>query len=172
VLFITELWERLAYYGMRGLLILYLIDTTSDGLGWSQEAASRLYGWFIGLAYLTPVVGGWLVDRYLGTSRSLAIGGSVLALGYFALALGRTWSFFAGLALIVVGTGFFKPNGYTMVGQLYEPTDSRRDSGFTLYYMAINLGALAGPLVWYSICGRGAPGSEGSVCPRAVPAFR
>jgi POT family proton-dependent oligopeptide transporter len=147
VLFFTELWERLAYYGMRGLLILYLIDTTTGGLGWTQERASRLYGWFTGLVYLTPVVGGWLADRYLGTRRSLAIGGAVLSLGYFTLAVGRTWSFYVGLGLIVLGTGFFKPNGYTMVGQLYGTADPRRDPGFTIYYMAINLGALFGPLV-------------------------
>lgn len=147
MLFFTELWERLAYYGMRGLLILYLIDTTTGGLGWTQESASRLYGWFTGLAYLTPVLGGWLADRYLGTRRTLAVGGSVLSLGYFTLALGQNWSFYAGLGLIVLGTGFFKPNGYTMVGQLYEAADPRRDPGFTIYYMAINLGALFGPLV-------------------------
>ena len=147
MLFLTELWERLAYYGMRGLLILYLIDTTTGGLGWTQERASRLYGWFTGLVYLTPVVGGWLADRYLGTRRSLAIGGSVLSLGYFILALGRSWSFYTGLGLIVLGTGFFKPNGYIMVGQLYGAGDPRRDPGFTIYYMAINLGALLGPLV-------------------------
>ena len=147
MLFFTELWERLAYYGMRGLLILYLIDTTTGGLGWTQESASRLYGWFTGLVYLTPVLGGWLADRYLGTRRSLAIGGSVLSLGYFTLALDRTWSFYIGLGLIVLGTGFFKPNGYTMVGQLYGAVDPRRDPGFTLYYMAINLGALFGPLI-------------------------
>ena len=152
MLFFTELWERLAYYGMRALLILYLIDTTTGGLGWTQESASRLYGWFTGLAYLTPVVGGWLADRYLGTRRSLAIGGAVLSLGYFALALGRSWSFYTGLGLIALGAGFFKPNGYTMAGQLYRAGDSRRDSGFTLYYMAINLGALLGPLVcaWFA----------------------
>ena len=126
---------------------MYLIDTTHGGLGWNQESASRLYGWFTGLVYLTPVLGGWLADRYLGTSRSLAIGGFVLTLGYFALALGHTWSFYAGLGLVIAGTGFFKPNGYTMVGQLYRPGDPLRDSGFTLYYMAINLGALCGPLV-------------------------
>ena len=126
MLFFTELWERLAYYGMRALLILYLIDTTTGGLGWTQESASRLYGWFTGLAYLTPVAGGWLADRYLGTRRSLAIGGAVLSLGYFTLALGRNWSFYTGLGLIVLGTGFFKPNGYTMAGQLYRAGDSRR----------------------------------------------
>jgi POT family proton-dependent oligopeptide transporter len=132
---------------MRGLLILYLIDTTTGGLGWEVQSASRLYGWFTGLVYLTPVLGGWLADRYLGPNHSLVIGGSASSLGYFVLALGRDWSFYAGLGLVVLGTGFFKPNGYTMVGQLYRPGDPRRDSGFTLYYMAINVGALLGPLV-------------------------
>ena len=138
---------------MRGLLILYLIDTTSGGPGWSQEQAGRLYGWFIGLVYLTPVLGGWLADRYLGTSRALVIGGVLLSAGYFALAMGQAWfAFYAGLALIVVGTGFFKPNGYTMVGALYPPGDNRRDSGFTVYYMSINVGALLGPLAcaWFA----------------------
>jgi proton-dependent oligopeptide transporter, POT family len=152
VLFFTELWERFAYYGMRALLILYLIDATT-GLGWSQERASRLYGWFVGLTYLTPVAGGWLADRFLGTNRSLLVGGAVLALGHLSLALGTTLSFYAGLALIVAGTGFFKPNVHTMVGQLYQPDDPRRDSGFTLYYMGINLGAFFGPLVcaWLAV---------------------
>jgi proton-dependent oligopeptide transporter, POT family len=129
---------------VRSLLILYLIDETSGGLGWTQEGASRLYGWFTGLVYLTPVLGGWLADRYLGTSRSLVIGGALLALGYFTLAAGPL---FVGLGLVAVGTGFFKPNGYTLVGQLYAAGDSRRDSGFTVYYMAINVGALLGPLI-------------------------
>jgi proton-dependent oligopeptide transporter, POT family len=132
---------------MRGLFILYLIDTTTGGLGWSQQRASRLYGWVIGLVYLTPVLGGWLADRYFGTSRSLVFGGAMLSAGYFLLAVGQDWiGLYPGLALIVLGTGFFKPNGYTMVGQLYQPGDPRRDSGFTVYYMAINIGALLGPL--------------------------
>jgi POT family proton-dependent oligopeptide transporter len=152
VLFFTELWERFAYYGMRALLILYLIDTTTGGMGWSREQASQLYGWYNGLTFLTPVAGGWLADRFLGTSRSLVIGGAVITLGHFTLALGPAWSFYAGLALIVLGTGFFKPNVYTMVGQLYGPGDPRRDAGFTLYYMGINIGALFGPLVcaWFA----------------------
>jgi POT family proton-dependent oligopeptide transporter len=144
VLFFTELWERFAYYGMRGLLILYLIDTAGGGLGWGQQQASRFYGWFIGLAYPTLVAGGWLADRYLGTNRSLLIGGAILTLSHFSLALG---AFYAGVALIILGTGFFKSNVHTMVGQLYQPDDPGRDSGFTLYYMGINLGAFFGPLV-------------------------
>jgi POT family proton-dependent oligopeptide transporter len=153
VLFLTELWERFAYYGMRALLILYLIDTTTGGLGWSQERASRLYGWFIGLTYLTPVAGGWLADRFLGTNRSLVVGGALLALGHWSIALGNTASFYVGLGLLVVGTGFFKANVHTMVGQLYPAGDPRRDSGFTLYYMGINLGAFFGPLVcaWLAV---------------------
>ena len=147
VLFVTELWERFAYYGMRALLILYLIDTATGGLGWGREQASQLYGWFNGLAYLTPVAGGWLADRYLGTNRSLIVGAALISSGHFTLALGADWSFYAGLALIITGTGFFKPNVYTMVGQLYQPADPCRDAGFTLYYMGINLGALFGPLV-------------------------
>jgi proton-dependent oligopeptide transporter, POT family len=148
----TELWERFAYYGVRALLILYLIDTATGGLGWTREQASRLYGWYNGLAYLTPVAGGWLADRFLGANRSLAVGGAVIVLGYFCLALGPGSWLFGGLAMISIGTGFFKPNIYTMVGQLYPPKDTRRDSGFTLYYMGINLGALFGPLVcaWFA----------------------
>jgi proton-dependent oligopeptide transporter, POT family len=147
VLFFTELWERFAYYGMRSLLILYLIDTTTGGRAWSQERASRLYGWFIGLTYLTPVAGGWLADRFIGTNRSLLVGGVVLTFGHLCLALGAGLSFYLGLLLVVVGTGFFKPNVHTMVGQLYPAGAPGRDSGFTLYYMGINLGAFFGPLV-------------------------
>jgi POT family proton-dependent oligopeptide transporter len=137
---------------MRALLILYLMDAATGGLGWSRERASELYGWYNGLSYLTPVAGGWLADRFLGTNRSLVIGGSIISLGHFALAVGPAWLFYLGLGLIIVGTGFFKPNVYTMVGQLYPPADTRRDAGFTLYYMGINLGALLGPLVcaWFA----------------------
>lgn len=143
----TELWERFAYYGMRSLLILYLIDTSTGGMGWTRAQASHLYGWYNGLAYLTPVAGGWIADRYLGTSRSLILGSALISAGHFSLALGHGWVFYGGLTLIVLGTGFFKPNVYTMVGQLYRHPDPRRDAGFTLYYMGINLGALFGPLV-------------------------
>ena len=110
-----------------------------------------MYGWFTGLAYLTPVLGGWLADRYLGTHRSLVTGGSLLTVGYFTLASGHTLSLYLGLGLVILGTGLFKPNGYTLVGQLYDPGDPRRDSGFTFYYMAINVGALLGPLVCASL---------------------
>lgn len=147
LLFFTEMWERFSYYGMRALLVLFLIDTQTGGFGWTQERASRLYGWYTGLVYLTPIIGGYLADRFLGTSRSLVIGGIIIALGHFTLAAHNPTAFYAGLALLVIGTGFFKSNVSTLVGQLYREGDPRRDSGFTIYYMGINLGAFFGPVV-------------------------
>jgi len=147
LLFFTEMWERFSYYGMRALLILYLIDTASGGFGWSQEKASRFYGWYTGLAYLFPILGGWLADRYLGTAKSLIIGGIVIALGHFTMAADTHFSFFAGLVLIVLGTGFFKANVSTLVGQLYGEHDPRRDAGFTIFYIGINTGAFIGPII-------------------------
>ena len=147
VLFLTEMWERFSYYGMRALLVLFLVSSTSKGgLGWDQTAASQLYGWYTGLVYLTPLIGGLLADRFLGTHRSLLIGGSIIALGHFSLALETSVSFYAGLLLIILGTGFFKPCVSTMVGSLYPQGDTRRDAGFTIFYMGINLGALLGTL--------------------------
>jgi len=147
LLFFTEMWERFSYYGMRALLILFLIDTTTGGFGWTQEKASQLYGWYTGLVYLTPIIGGWLADRYLGTARSLVIGGIVIALGHFTMAADTRVSFFLGLVLIIIGTGFFKANVSTLVGQLYGEHDPRRDAGFTIFYIGINAGAFLGPLV-------------------------
>ncbi len=152
LLFFTEMWERFSYYGMRALLVLFLIDTQTGGFGWTQEQASRLYGWYTGLVYLTPIIGGWLADRYLGTSRSLLIGGAIIAMGHFTMAAHTPLSFYLGLGLIVIGTGFFKSNVSTLVGQLYREHDPRRDGGFTIFYMGINLGAFFGPLVcgWFA----------------------
>ncbi len=147
LLFFTEMWERFSYYGMRALLILYLIDTATGGFGWTQERASRLYGWYTGLVYLTPILGGWLADRYLGTAKSLIIGGIVIALGHFTMAAETHFTFFAGLGLIIIGTGFFKANVSTLVGQLYGDHDPRRDSGFTIFYIGINAGAFIGPII-------------------------
>jgi len=147
LLFLAEMWERFSYYGMRALLILYLIDTATGGFGWTQESASRLYGWYTGLVYLTPILGGWLADRYLGTAKSLVIGGIVSSLGHFTMAADTHFTFFAGLVLIIIGTGFFKANVSTMVGQLYGENDPRRDAGFTIYYIGINTGAFFGPLI-------------------------
>ncbi len=148
LLFVLEMWERYSYYGMRALFVLFLIAEVEDGgWGWSVEAASRLYGWYTGLVYLTPVLGGYLADRYLGTHRAIVTGAVLIALGHFALALETVAGFYTGLALLIVGTGFFKSNVSTLCGRLYGQNDPRRDGGFTIFYMGINLGALIGPLV-------------------------
>ncbi|HEX9181381.1 MAG TPA: peptide MFS transporter, partial [Burkholderiales bacterium] len=148
LLFVTEMWERFSFYGMRSLLVLFLIAGTGEGgFGWSIQEASRLYGWYTGLVYLTPLIGGYIADRWLGTNRALVLGGAVIACGHFSLALESVPAFYAGLALLIVGTGLFKSNVSTMVGQLYGPDDPRRDSAFTLFYMGINLGGLLGSLI-------------------------
>ncbi len=159
VLFITEMWERFSYYGMRALLVLYLVSKVSDpenpGLGWGREEAGTLYAWYTGLVYLTPLFGGWLADKMLGTHRSMLIGGWIIAAGHFTLALtelapkgpASTATFMAGLVLIIIGTGFFKPCVSVMVGQLYRADDPRRDSAFTIFYMGINVGAFLSGIV-------------------------
>ena len=143
LLFTTEMWERFSYYGMRAILILFL----TQSLHWSTKDAANLYGNYTALVYLTPLIGGYLADRWLGTRRSLVIGGVIIALGHFSLAFSDMRMFYLGLALLIIGTGFFKPNVSTMVGQLYRPGDSRRDAGFTIFYMGINLGATLGQTV-------------------------
>jgi POT family proton-dependent oligopeptide transporter len=147
LLFGVEMWERFSYYGMRALLVLYLVDRTHGGLGWDKAAASRLYGWYGALAYSLPVLGGYLADRRLGTHRSLIVGSVIISCGHFCLAVPALPTFYLGLALIILGTGFFKANVSTMVGQLYGTGDRRRDAGYTIFYMGINVGALVGPLV-------------------------
>jgi len=143
LLFLCEMWERFSYYGMRAILVLYLIN----GIGWSAQDASRLYGTYTGMVWLTPLIGGYLADRVLGTRRSLVIGGLTIAAGHFLLAFQTMPFFYSGLALIVIGTGFFKPNVSTMVGQMYAPGDVRRDVGFTIFYTGINTGAFIAPLI-------------------------
>jgi POT family proton-dependent oligopeptide transporter len=143
LLFVTEMWERFSYYGMRAILVLYLVNA----LRWDTARAAHLYGTYTMLVYLTPLVGGYLADRWIGTRRSLVAGGAVIALGHFALALEGMASFYTGLGLIIAGTGLFKPNVSTMVGQMYRPDDRRRDAGFTIFYMGVNAGAFLGPLV-------------------------
>jgi POT family proton-dependent oligopeptide transporter len=145
-LFAVEMWERFSYYGMRALLILYLVDGQA-GMGWDKPKAARVYGWYNALVYLTPVAGGYLADRFIGTSRAMIIGGAIIAAGHFSMAVPTMPSFFLGLSLIIIGTGLFKSNVSTMVGQLFEQGDSRRDGAFTIFYMGVNLGALLGPLV-------------------------
>jgi POT family proton-dependent oligopeptide transporter len=142
LIFAVEMWERFSYYGMRAILVLYLVNA----LRWDTARAASLYGTYTMAVYLTPLVGGYLADRWIGTRRSLFIGGLVIAAGHFALAFPGMGTFYVGLSLIVIGTGFFKPNASTIVGQLYAPGDARRDAGFTLFYMGINLGAFLGPI--------------------------
>ncbi len=143
LLFVTEMWERFSYYGMRAILVLYLVNSVR----WDAARAATLYGTYTMAVYLTPLVGGYLADRWIGTRRSMVIGGIVIALGHFTLALHGMTPFYVGLALIVIGTGFFKPNVSTQVGQMYAPGDTRRDSAFTIFYMGVNAGAFLGPLV-------------------------
>ena len=141
VMFFTEMWERFSYYGMRALLVLYLVGA----LGYERPDALALYGLYTGLVYLTPIAGGWLADRYLGYRKSILIGGIVLAAGHFAMAFPSLLAL--ALGLLIVGNGFFKPNISTLLGTLYREHDPRRDGGFTIFYMGINLGALISPLV-------------------------
>ncbi len=146
-LFFTEMWERFSYYGMRALLILFMTDSTRGGLAFSVARAGRIYGLYTAAVYIASLPGGWLADRFLGLRRAVLIGGIVIALGHFSLAISGVTFFYAGLALIVIGTGLLKPNISAIVGELYEENDKRRDSGFTIYYMGINLGAFFSPLV-------------------------
>ena len=147
-LFMTELWERFSYYGMRAILVLFLIAPESNGgLGMSAAQAAGIYGIYVALVYLTPLPGGWLGDRLLGPRRAVIVGGIVIAAGHIVLAgLGGPGLFLA-LLLIVLGTGLLKPNMTAMVGELYDRHDDLRDAGFSFYYMGINLGAFLAPLV-------------------------
>ena len=131
---------------MRAMLVLFLINGVT-GFGFSKEDATAVYKWYTTAVYLTPLLGGYLADRFLGTHRSILIGSGLISAGHFMLAVGSRGSFFGGLALIALGTGFFKSNISTMVGQLYDEGDRRRDAGFTIFYMGINLGAVIGQTV-------------------------
>ena len=148
MLFMVEMWERFNYYGMRALLVYFM---TSAVIGFTDPQAYRIYGWFTALVYLTPVIGGWIADKYIGQRHSITIGAILMAIGQFTLAsygfVPARVALFAGLALIILGNGFFKPNISTIVGQLYEPNDPRRDSGFTIFYMGINVGAFIAPFI-------------------------
>jgi proton-dependent oligopeptide transporter, POT family len=147
-LFFTEMWERFSYYGMRGFLILYMTAAAANGgLGFDDRHAATIYGNYVGAVWLTPILGGFIADRFLGQYRSVLIGGIIIALGHFTLAFRDLPFFYAGLTLIVLGTGLLKPNVSTLVGSLYEQGDARRDAGFSVFYMGINLGAFLGPLI-------------------------
>ena len=147
-LFLTEMWERFSYYGMRAFLILYMTaPVAAGGLGFAVADAASIYGTYTGSVWGAAIVGGLIADRYLGAYRSVLIGGAIIALGHIALAFKALTFFYLGLSLIVVGTGLLKPNISTLVGALYREGDSRRDAGFSIFYMGINLGAFLGPFI-------------------------
>jgi POT family proton-dependent oligopeptide transporter len=147
-LFFTEMWERFSYYGMRAFLILYMTaPVTAGGLGFDVPRAGSTYGTYVGSVWLATIGGGIVADRFLGAYRSVLYGGIIIALGHFTLAFRALPFFYTGLVLIVVGTGLLKPNATTMLGSLYDEQDARRDAGFSLFYMGINLGAFIGPLI-------------------------
>lgn len=149
LLFFTEMWERFSYYGMRAILILYLTKKLMEGgLGMEEDKAMLLYGYFTGLVYFTPLIGGWLADKFLGKRLSITIGGITMMIGQFVLfSMTNMTGLYLGLFLLIIGNGFFKPNISTLVGGLYKDGDARRDSAFSIFYMGINLGALLAPFV-------------------------
>ena len=152
-LFFTEMWERFSYYGMRAILVLYLIappdgaTPPGGGLGFSNADAAAIYGTYVSLIYLLPLVGGWVADRLTGPRKAVLYGGIVIAAGHFVMAVPVEALFWSGLLLIAIGTGLLKPSVSAMVGGLYAPDDPRRDGGFSIFYMGINLGALIAPLI-------------------------
>jgi POT family proton-dependent oligopeptide transporter len=176
LLFTTELWERFSYYAMRAILVLYLVDRVQTdgghGLGWSQADAISLYGTFTGLVFLTPLIGGWLADAYLGQRKAIYIGGFLMAAGQFILGTPHAWvpgmdieMFYLGLGVLILGNGLFKPNISTMVGDLYAPGDHRRDGAFTIFYMGINVGAfLSGIIVGFVVAAYDGNFQAGFIC--------
>ena len=150
ILFFTEMWERFSYYGMRAILVLYLVgQATGDnaGLGWSNGEALALYGWYTMLVYVASIPGGWIADKFLGQKKSVLYGGILLVAGHSILAIEQMWAFYTGLGLIICGVGMLKPNISTMVGGLYKQGDIRRDKGFTIFYIGINVGAFLSSLI-------------------------
>ncbi|MDZ7645294.1 MAG: peptide MFS transporter [Woeseiaceae bacterium] len=151
-LFFTEMWERLSYYGMRALLVLFMTDQVMNGgLGLTDESATAIYGIYTALVYLVALPGGWIADRLTGAQRAVFYGGIIIMCGHFVLAIPSVNAFFIGLLLVVLGTGLLKPNVSAIVGELYPPGDPRRDGGFSIFYMGINIGAMLGPLVCGSL---------------------
>ncbi len=151
-LFFTEMWERFSYYGMRALLILFMTATTiqeNPGLGFDVATAAAIYGLYTSLVYLLALPGGWVADNVWGQRKAIYIGGWIIAMGHFSMAIPSNFTFFMGLILIVLGTGLLKPNVSTVVADLYPEGGAARDAGFSVFYMGINLGALLGP----TLCG-------------------
>ena len=153
ILFFTEMWERFSYYGMRALLMLYMVNY----FRWSQSEASSVYKWYTSLVYVTPLIGGYLADRYLGNRMAVIIGALLMAFGHFFMAFEQPWIFYLALVLLIIGNGFFKPNMSTQVGRLYGKGDLRKDGAYTIFYMGVNLGAFLSPLA----CGWLAENTQG-----------
>lgn len=150
VLFFTEMWERFSYYGMRALLVLFLVSTiANDGWEWTRAEAMNLYGWYTGFVYLTPILGGIIADKITGYRTAILIGALMMTLGHVSMGLEifNDNFFFIGLGLLILGNGMFKPNISTMVGQLYPDNSSKKDAGYTIFYMGINAGAFLGMLL-------------------------
>ncbi len=149
-LFFTEMWERMSYYGMRALLVLFMTATLQEGgLALTVLSASAIYGLYTGSVYFMGLPGGWIADRLIGGQKAIWYGGIIIMLGHIVLAIPNDNTFFIGLILVIIGTGLLKPNIGAMVGQLYSPKDRRRDAGYAIYYMGINLGSFIG----YIVCG-------------------
>ncbi|HKG80738.1 MAG TPA: peptide MFS transporter, partial [Pyrinomonadaceae bacterium] len=147
-LFFTEMWERFSYYGMRAILLLYMTKTFAEGgLGFDEKYAGIIYATYVSSVWYLPLVGGWLADRIFGARRAVLIGAIIIACGHYSMAINSQLTFYAGLILIACGTGLLKPNISAMVGQLYSEGDKRRDAGFSIFYMGINLGAFLSPIV-------------------------
>ncbi len=147
-LFFTEMWERLSYYGMRALLVLFMTDQVMNGgMGLDDRSATAIYGIYTALVYVVALPGGWIADRLIGAQKAVFFGGLVIMSGHFVLAIPSTQAFFLGLILVIAGTGLLKPNVSAVVGELYPIGDPRRDGGFSLFYMGINTGAFLGPLI-------------------------
>src|ERR1051325_3026864 len=147
-LFFTEMWERFSYYGMRAILFLYMTaEISKGGLGWDEKTAGPIFGLYASSVYFLPLIRGWLADRFIGAKRATFIGGVIIMLGHFSLAVPKTLFFYLGLICVAVGTGFLKSNISAMVGDLYDEQDARRDGGFSIFYMGINIGAFVAPLV-------------------------
>jgi POT family proton-dependent oligopeptide transporter len=147
-LFFTEMWERFSYYGMRALLVLFMVEAVeSGGFGLTDETATAIYGLYTASVYLLMLPGGWIADRLLGAQKAIWYGGVIIMIGHFTLAIPSFYTFFVGLTLVALGTGLLKPNVSAIVGELYAPGDPRRDAGFTIFYMGINIGGALGPII-------------------------
>jgi POT family proton-dependent oligopeptide transporter len=148
ILFFTEMWERFSYYGMRALLVLFLVTSVNGGgWAWERSEALQLYAVYTGLVYLTPIIGGWIADKFLGYRNSVVLGALIMTIGHASMAVDTRIFFFIGLACLIIGNGLFKPNISSIVGQLYTKDSDKKDSAYTIFYMGINAGAFLGILL-------------------------